>query len=157
MKGKALLDLDHEHTVDARIQDGKPAEDNALVLSEDDMHTPDPLEQEFSGSPLMESPGLDERADSPQLEHNNAHSKSPGVRHGAEGDWESQSELDPPIDEVDPQEDNDPVPLGLEVQPDDLVLHLDTLCNSANFVDHLCEASLDNDAILPDIWESVMI
>ena len=153
--------MDHEHT---HIQDGKPTEDNALVLSEVDVHTPDLLEQELSGSPHMESPGLDERADSPQLEHNNAHSESPGVIHGAEGDWESQSEPDPPVDEVDLQEDNNPVP-GLEAQPDDLpsgpnnwnpdnlVLDLDALCNSANFVNHLHEASLDKDAILPDVWE----
>ena len=163
-KGKGRLDSDREHTADARIQDGEPTEDNAPVLSEDDAHTPDPLEQELSGSPRMESLGLDERADSPQLEHNNAHSESHSVGHGAEGDRESQLEPDPPVDKVDPQEDNDPVP-GLKAQPDDLpggpndwnpddlVPHLDALRNSANFVDRLREASLDNDAIPPDVRE----
>ena len=146
--------------MDTCTHNDETAEDIALV--EDDSHVSDLLEQE-PGSPWMESPGVDEMDDSSWLEHDNAPSESP-TRRGHDDDWVSYPDSEPPGEEVNLQEDDDPVP-GLKVQPDDLpggpndwnpddlVPHLDTLCNSSNFVDCLHMASSDNDVIPPDVWE----
>ena len=154
------LDSTREQTVDARTHNDETAEDIAPV--EDDSPVSDPLEQE-PGSPRMESPGVDEMDDSSWLEHDNDPSESP-TRRGHDDDRVSHPDSEPPGEEVNPQEDDDPVP-GLEAQPDDLpggpndwnpddlVPHLDALRNSSNFVDRLRMASLDNDAIPPDIRE----
>ena len=154
------LDLTREQTVDACTHNDETAEDIAPV--EDDSHVSDLLEQE-PGSLRMESPGVDEMDDSSWLEHDNSPSESP-TRCRHDDNWVSHPDSEPPDEEVNLQEDNDPVP-GLEVQPDDLpsgpnnwnpddlVPHLDMLHNSLNFVDRLRMASLDNDAIPPDIRE----
>ena len=106
---------DCEQTVDACTPNDKPEEDIAPV--EDDSHISDLLEQE-PGFPQMESPGMDEMDDSPQLEHDNTPSKSP-TRHGYDDDQVSHPDSEPPGEEVNLQEDNNPVS-GLKAQPDDL-------------------------------------
>ena len=108
-------------------------------------------------------PHVETNARSERNKHDNDPSESP-TRRGHDDDWVSHPDSEPPGEEVNPQEDDNPVP-GLEVQPDDLpggpndwnpddlVPHLEALCNSSNFVDCLHMASLDNDAIPPDVRE----
>ena len=101
------LDSTREQTVDAHTHNDETAEDIAPV--EDDSHVSDPLEQE-PGLPRMESPGVDEMDDSSRLEHDNNPSESP-TRRGHDDNQVSHPDSEPPGEEVNPQEDDDPVPV----------------------------------------------
>jgi hypothetical protein len=156
----AHSDSGSEQTADAQAHEEDPTEGTGPA--EHDAPVPDPLEQVPHGSLHM-----DERADTPHPEHENAPSPT-GYRPDTNDDWQSQSTPDPePLgNKGSQQEDDDPVP-GPDTQPDDLpggpndwnpdvlVPHLNALRNSTSFVDQLCLASLDNDAILPEAREQL--